>query len=472
MKRIYVAFQFDTEDFVTPETDDVLLDLTNILDQFGVKGSFCIVGEKLRALKRRGRLDVLEALKKHDIAYQSDLHSIHPVISEYVKDKKWDEGIKEIKKREGPGLEFLKEVFNRTPSAFIQPGGSWAPETPYALKEMGVPVYVDGIFREDPVWFCGSLCFRAAMNFLEHSTPADLDMLKSRFDSIYSSKINGGLITIVMHPCMFFTEKFWDAINFSYGKNTPTEKLVSAPLRDEREIKESLRIFQMFLSFILEHPNVKAITFREVAKIFRDPEERKLTPDQIFTLARKASKQNDWQVIAGISISPAEMLRLFVDLIVDYLQKGLEPKSMPVRFTLGPTSKPSETRSLEEIALNDILEIARVAKKFMDMHGRVPSTITKDKIEFSPGILLEVTAKIISYYSEHRNLPERIKVHGLPNLPEVVERWNLIKKINDQWRWRIFPDNFKPKRIEELTLLQAWTMRPAIFSEEESKSIS
>jgi len=107
---------------------------------------------------------------------------------------------------------------------------------------------------------------------------------------------------------------------------------------------------------------------------------------------------------------------------------------MPIRFTLGPTSKPSETRILENINLSDILEITRSAKKFMDTYGRVPSTITRDKMKLGPGALLEATAKTILYYSEHGSLPERIRVHGLPD-----------------------------KHIEELTLLQSWTMRPAVL---------
>ena len=99
MGTVYVAFQFDTEDFITPETDDILLDIIEVLDNFGVKGSFCIVGEKIRILERRGRTDILEVLERHDIAYQSNLHSVHPLISEYLKDKGWIEGVEEVKRR-------------------------------------------------------------------------------------------------------------------------------------------------------------------------------------------------------------------------------------------------------------------------------------------------------------------------------------------------------------------------------------
>ena len=219
----------------------------------------------------------------------------------------------------------------------------------------------------------------------------------------------------------------------------------------------------MFLSFILEHPNVKVVTFREIAEIYREPEERRLTLDQIFTLAKRAAERNDWQIIDGISISPAEMLRLFVEAITDYLQREAEPKSMPIHFTLGPTSKPSETRTPGIINLDDILEITRIAKEFIDTHSKVPPTITKDDLRCGPGVLLEATAKTVSYYPEQGRLPERIEVRGLPNIPEVVRRWNLIKRINGQWRWLIFPTDFKSKRIEELTLLQTWTMRPAVL---------
>lgn len=462
---VYVSFQFDTEDFVTPETDDVLLRLTDILDQFGVKGSFCIVGEKARVLEKRGRLDILEALKRHDVAYQSNFHSVHPVISEYLQDAAWDEGVEEVKKREGPGVKDLERIFGVKPSAFIQPGGSWAPETPYASREMGVSTYVDGIFRDNPVWFCGSLCFRASMGFPEHATFADLDSLKSRFDGIYGSKTGGGLLTIVMHPCMFVTEDFWDAVNFSRRKTVPEGKVVPPPLRAKEKLEESLQVFQRFVGFILEHPNVKIVPFREVAGLFREPEERKLNMDQVFVLAKEASERNDWQVVDGVSVSPAEMLRLFVDVLVDYLQKGVEPESMPLRFTLGPMSKPSGLNGLKHVNSEVFLGVAQAAKEFMDRYGRLPSAVTKNGVDYGPGVLLEAAAKMLVSYSENGSLPDSVKIRGVPNLPEVVQRWDLINKINGQWRWIVFPAGFRSKRIEELTLWQTWTMRPAVLTD-------
>lgn len=464
MKKIHVIFQFDTEDFITPEADDILLNIISILDKFGVKGSFCLVAEKVRALEKRGRTDVLEALKRHDIGYHSNYHSMHPVISEYLKDKGWDEGVKEVKKREKPGLEYLKKMFGVKPSVFIQPGGSWAPETPYALKEMDVPVYADGIFQEEPVWFCGALCLRYAMNFPEHSTFADLNGLKSRFDNIYNSKIaKGGILVIFMHPCMFVTEKFWDGVNFSHGRNPSPEEVAPAPLRRRKDVEESLQVFQFFLEFILEHQRVEVITYRDLPSLFQEPIERKLSLDQIFVLSEKASKHNDWQVINKISISPSETLQLFIELIARYLGKNMEPPEfIPIRFTLGPTFMPPENSSLSHMHIKDFLNASTFTKHFMEVYGRVPSAIKVNGVEFGPSLLLEAAAKAILHYSRQRSLPEIIKLEGLSNVPEVAQRWNLLNRLKEQWKWMIFPSNFESKRIEELTLLQCWTIRPVI----------
>lgn len=117
LKTVYIVFQFDTEEFITPEADDVLLDLTRILNKYNVRASFCIVGEKARELERRDRMDVISALKEHDIAYQSDLHSVHPTISEYLVDEDWDNGVKKAIAYEPPGISDLIRLFEVKPSS-------------------------------------------------------------------------------------------------------------------------------------------------------------------------------------------------------------------------------------------------------------------------------------------------------------------------------------------------------------------
>ncbi len=462
--RVYVIFQFDVEDFITPETDDILLRLAQIMEGFGIKASFCIVGEKARVIEGRGRTDVIEALKRQDLAYQSNLHSVHPVIAEYLMDKGWDDGVEEVKRREAPGIEDLKRIFGVEPSAFIQPGGSWAPETPYAIKLMGVRVYADGIFQSEPVWFCGELCIRAAQHFPEHSRMEDLKELTSKFDEMYNSKMErgGGVITIVLHPCMFLTENFWDAINFAGGINTPPSEFIEPDKRSQLEVEESLETFERFVGHILDRPRVEALTFRELPSLYVKPDERIISLNEAFKLAEEASGRNDWYIIGEFSISPAEAVRLLVDLIVEHLSTGTEPRDIRVKFTLGPTSKPLGSPQPVKMELAELLELCRAAKAYMDSSGRVPPSLRVRGVNYGPGDILGAAANAVLHYSKYDNLPSSLKVHGLQPLPEVVHKWRLKDRVRAQWGWIIFPRSFRSKRIEEMTLWQSWTMRPAM----------
>ena len=52
----------DSEDFLTPEAADAELWWATELTSRGLRGSFQVVAELVRALERRGRTDVLDAL--------------------------------------------------------------------------------------------------------------------------------------------------------------------------------------------------------------------------------------------------------------------------------------------------------------------------------------------------------------------------------------------------------------------------
>jgi hypothetical protein len=98
----------------------------------------------------------------------------------------------------------------------------------------------------------------------------------------------------------------------------------------------------------------------------------------------------------------------------------------------------------------------------VEEYGRIPSAITIEDVTFGPSDLLEATAKAVVYYSRFGRLPSRVEIGDVPDLPLVVQRWNLSEKIKSQWGWTILPQGFTSSKIEELTMWQAWTVRPAI----------
>ncbi len=109
--RVYVILWFDTEDYLLPASDDAALRVADFLTREHVRATFKVVGEKARTLQRRGRTDVIDALKKHEIGYHSNYHSVQPTPAMYLSDLGWDDGVAEFDRREGPGrrdVEVLK----------------------------------------------------------------------------------------------------------------------------------------------------------------------------------------------------------------------------------------------------------------------------------------------------------------------------------------------------------------------------
>src|SRR5258708_40360841 len=75
---VRVILWFDTEDYMLPADDDAAKRLAEMLTERHVRATFKVVGEKARVLEKRGRLDVIDALRHHDIGYPSNFHSVHP----------------------------------------------------------------------------------------------------------------------------------------------------------------------------------------------------------------------------------------------------------------------------------------------------------------------------------------------------------------------------------------------------------
>ena len=163
--RIDVILWFDTEDYLLPASDDAAKRVADMLTERKIRATFKVVGEKARTLERRGRHDVIAALRKHDIGFHADFHSVHPTPSEYLADCGFLDGVAEFARREGDGAADVRRIFGvPTLACYGQPGSSWAAQAVAALKQIGVapsgvPCYVDegthvGL-NQKPFWYVG-----------------------------------------------------------------------------------------------------------------------------------------------------------------------------------------------------------------------------------------------------------------------------------------------------------------------------
>src|SRR5258705_4100801 len=87
--QVSVILWFDTEDYLLPADDDATKRLCEMLTERGIRATFKLVGEKARVLEQRGRTDVIAELRKHDIGYHANFHSVHPTPTEYLANCGW-----------------------------------------------------------------------------------------------------------------------------------------------------------------------------------------------------------------------------------------------------------------------------------------------------------------------------------------------------------------------------------------------
>src|SRR5262249_55137871 len=229
--QINVILWFDTEDYLLPADDDASKRLAELLTQRGVRATFKVVGEKARVLEKRGRRDVIAALKKHDIGYHANFHSVHPAPTEYLADCGLLDGIAEFARREGGGAADVRRIFQKdTLVCYGQPGSSWASQAIAALRNIGVvpsrtPCYGDegehvGLDHK-PFWYAGALnVYHMGPNYtrMELHDPAAVEPAKQKVTEIaqrLQATDGGGLISIFYHPCEWIHLQFWDGVNFS-----------------------------------------------------------------------------------------------------------------------------------------------------------------------------------------------------------------------------------------------------------------
>ena len=453
-----MVFQLDTEDFVTPETDDVLLDLAELFDKHGVRATFAVVGEKVRVLKRRGRWDVIKTLKRHDMAYQSNYHSLHPTIAEQLRGCGWEEGVKIVVEREAPGLRDLEEIFGQFPSAYIQPGGDWAPQVPYAMGKLGIPVYADGIFEPQPFWFCGVLAIRYALYFDERRGPEPgyLDGLKARFEELYRSLLEtGGVLVVVLHPCVLRTDEFWDAVNFARGV-MPAE-VRPAPLCSEEVYRARLRAFEEFLSFVVGHKGVEVITYRELPNLYQGPEVE-LSAEELGALSERLTERLSHHVVNGKPVSLADAFGALSYSLKVYLEKGSLPAGARPPPALGPLERPPRLERGFRVSVGDLAEAAADAYGRVVERGSIPAEIRVGGKAVGPLSFLAAMAR--AYLQLLSGSTGNVEVPATSEEPETPGV-DFASRVASQWSWVVFPESFQSQRILELTMLQLWTLKPA-----------
>jgi hypothetical protein len=469
--RVDVVLWFDTEDYLLPADDDASKRLAEMLTARGVRATFKIVGEKARVLEKRGRTDVIEALKKHDIGYHANYHSVHPTPAEYLADCGLLDGMAEFVRREGGGAADVRRIFGvDTLSCYGQPGSSWGPQTIAALGQIGcaphgIPTYVDegnhiGL-KGKPFWYCNALVVY------------DMPPNRTRFELHISqalepgkkavSEINerlkgqgGGLISIFYHPCEWVHKQFWDGVNFSRGANPPRSQWKAPPQRTTEETDAAFERFGLYIDHI-KSLGVRFVTASDLPTIYVDRVRTQgASQEEVGEIASRLTKEDAKAInfieINGKSFSPADQLEILLSADEKTVPGGILGPDGP-----GPAAAEGSPQKLDwaafETAMSDV-------RDFIKREKRVPARVFIGADPIRPEDFLVGLARAHVEKKKSGSWPSEV------TLGKNVDLLTAQRVAKDSpgifGGWVIHKEGFRAPKILEVARWQAWTLKPAL----------
>ena len=454
MKNIKIMLWYDVEDFITPEADDALLALLDMMDNLGIRGSFKIVGEKIRVLNERGRQDILEKLPGHEICYHTESHSVHPTQTEYLQNMGFSEGAAEFERRERKGFEDVQRITGQFPTSYGQPGASWAPQTFPVLKKWGVPTYLDSHYlinvEGNPFHYGGILNLTRlwATMRLEFEDANGPETAREEFDNILQNADDLQLVSIYYHPCEFSCSDFWDGVNFRKGANPPREQWKPAPLRGRAEMQRRVDLLGDFLKYTLTQPGVEYITASQCCR-YEKNDPNPISREDVRRMAEALSSGPDYYLRGARSLCASEVLSLFSRQML-----GLH---LTPEFFYGPEA---DVPSI----IHESASPAALAQAVREQHDRVfgykqlPALYKIGSNLINPADLFMNLRRAVS-----KNLPADEPMKLITGEGTLLP----VRHINTGYDWAkswiIFPEGLDASAIVRHALLQAWTLKPALF---------
>ncbi len=501
---VYVCIWYDTEDYVTPSSDDSALRLAELHSRLGLPATFKVVGEKARVLAARGRTDVLRALARHDVGYHTNYHSVHPTVPEYCDPLPWSEGVGLFRHLEEDGLTDVTRLLGQRCSTFGQAGGAWAPQMYPTLVDWGIPTYVDeGVWiglNGQPFWYMGLL---HVMRMESSSTrfrlrePRDELDGTARFSAAARrlADLAGGIISIYFHPCEWNTDAFWDGVNFARGANPPLHRLKLPPETPAVERERRFLAMETYLSHIAAGPAV-GITCAELPRLYPDrAKDRALTRDRVVEATADWSDgvnfvatEHGWlsagellTVVAGLlcpgpELPPAAAGRIAVPLATFGPTGEVPPLTAAVTVPFQhlvdgagyllchccpgrrrPAGGPSEPLSAAAAAVE-----ARPAAAVQHRMRYLPAAVPLGTLLVRPEEYLLAALRALRTAVSTGEPPSEVEVS-----PAAFRPADHVRHPPGAFGWSIFPEGFDAPHVMTHARRQTWTLKPAVLQPRE-----
>jgi hypothetical protein len=487
MPKPYVFICFDTEDPINPEADDVLLRLAQTYDRAGVPACFFMVGEKARVLRARGRKDVLDALRKHEIDYHGNhwFEFPEPALV-YGNRDPWDDAVRKGLEYEAPGIQDVAEITGQFPVATCQHQNNHSPATTHAMRLSGVQVWNGGLGAKlDGLgWILGMFTVgrhsravssqgswggfqfdpdRPNRRPARMDPKADLKAFQTRFDAQLEQ--DPSHIVILGHPTCWAMAEWWGWYDWSTAFRHAELDGAAGPYpqgrRWERGVTRTAADtdahFEWTLAaarWLAKRNDIQVTTLERCHADHADPPGQWLTAAQIKTVARRISKTFDFVKIGKTVLSAADALYVLAQYVDSLLRDNRRPDAVQISRITGPVEQILIPRSAVTFKRQDLMLAARQLVHHVNANGRLPHALRAHSVDCGPGELLLALAQALS----GDRLPDTVTVEPTSGVPKCAEMDPFSKATAGSGH---ATPGYRPDQIHLQGWLQSWSYRPA-----------
>ena len=142
------------------------------------------------------------------------------------------------------------------------------------------------------------------------------------------------------------------------------------------------------------------------------------------------------------------------------MKKGVLPPSVKPLLALGPLRRPPKLEKGFYASVKDVAEAAAKAYSDIAACGAIPAEISLSDRRVGPLSFLRAMAQ--AYRQLLDGSTESVEIRAMNEEP-AIPGIDFASRVAGNWKWVIFPEGFSSQRILEHTLLQLWTLKPAVM---------
>ncbi|MDX2444123.1 MAG: polysaccharide deacetylase family protein [Bacteroidales bacterium] len=465
-KKTFMVICFDVEDYTSPESagmDDIPKWLAEILTEEDITGSFFVIGEKARSMKKRGREDVIKAMAKHDIGSHTNYGSIHPTVTEILEKAAWNEGITTMLKNESAGFNDLEEIFGKRPNTLARHGGSYGPQLVASLSQLGAAFIYSPISlpEHNAIWFCNTLNFHGEgdFGFFDDTYHRD-DLFDPLFQELEEKipELTKGVEVVSFfanHPSKVRSIQFWD-FNYYKGANPSPDEWKTPELRPLETMETAKKNFRRLVRYLKEQDDIELTTYGKLAEEFSIQKE-KISKEKLQNIAFKVIESES--IIIDNLYSPSEIFAALSTSLSNYEANGNLLQKIYIRRPFGPEEMPITEPEIKKVSIEQGLLLASQSNNFIDEQNQLPTELAINGNKIGTGSLLALFCNI--YIDLVINEEKRgYQVNNFQGYPNYNEEKILEEVMNCKY-WPVHRDDLDLNSLVEMTKRQLWTLKPA-----------